>query len=326
MTYNIVEVKNLKKYFFLKKGVLGTASGVIKAVDDVSFTIERGKNLGVVGESGSGKTTLGKTIMRLYDPTEGEIWLDGVEISKLKGYELKKVRRRMQMVFQDPASSLNPRRDVRSIITAPLDIHGVGTKKERLIRAKELLNNVELSEDYLYRRPANLSGGEKQRVSIARALALNPDVVVLDEPTSSLDVSVQAKILTLLADLQKKLKLTYILITHDLSVVRNVTDNTIVMYHGRLVERSTTDNVFNDPLHPYTQTLLSSLPVIFDEELALLPKVKPLPDTSARQTDVTQGCPFFDRCAEKIGERCLREELRMTEVKKGHYVSCVKYY
>jgi len=228
------------------------------------------------------------------------------------------------MVFQDPASSLNPRRNVRSIISTPLDIHRIGTHADRLKRVKELLDDVELSEDYMYRRPTALSGGEKQRVALARALATNPVLIILDEPTSSLDVSVQAKILNLLEELQKKLDLTYLLITHELSVVRNFTQDTAVMYLGKILERSTTDETFNNPLHPYTRTLLSSLPVVFDEELALLPKTAPLPDASTRQLFSAAGCRFHTRCSECLGEKCVTEEPSLAEVTKGHFVACHK--
>jgi oligopeptide transport system ATP-binding protein len=189
---------------------------------------------------------------------------------------------------------------------------------------KELLDNVELSEDYMYRRPTVLSGGEKQRVALARALASDPVLIILDEPTSSLDVSVQAKILTLLEELQKKLDLTYLLITHELSVVRNFTQDTAVMYLGKILERSTTDEIFNNPLHPYTKTLLSSLPVVFDEELALLPKTTPLPDASTRQLFSAAGCRFYTRCPECLGEKCATEEPPLIEVTKGHFVACHK--
>lgn len=324
MPETMLELKNLKKYFYLKRGALRREAGVVKAIDGISFSVEKGRNFALVGESGSGKTTVGRNIVRLYRPTEGEIWFNGEEISKAKGRKLKEIRRKMQMVFQDPASSLNPRRNVRSIVSTPLDIHGIGTRGDRLKRVKELLNDVELSEDYMYRRPTVLSGGEKQRVAMARALASNPILIILDEPTSSLDVSVQAKILTLLEELQKKLDLTYLLITHELSVVRNFTQDTAVMYLGKILERSTTNEIFNNPLHPYTKTLLSSLPVVFDEELALLPKTTPLPDASTRQLFSAAGCRFYTRCPECLGEKCAAEEPPLTEVAKGHFVACHK--
>ena len=271
MSENLLELRNLRKYFTIKKGILEKATGIVKSVDDVSLVAHNGAKVAIVGESGSGKTTLGKTIIRLYKPTSGEIWLGGHEISQLEGSQLMKARMDMQMVFQDPASSLNPRRNVKSIISGPLEVHKIGDRATRSRRVKELLNLVELSEDYATRPPGALSGGEKQRVAIARSLALNPKLIILDEPTSSLDVSVQAKILALLNKLQKKSNLTYLLITHDLSVVRNFVDTVFVMYRGKIVEWSTTQEIFNDPIHRYTKRLLSALPVIYDEELAMLP-------------------------------------------------------
>jgi len=297
---NILEVKSLQKFFPIKKGILSKAAGVVKAVNGVSLQLERGRKFAIVGESGSGKTTLGKTIVRLYEPTGGEIWADGREISHLKGPELKSTRMQMQMVFQDPASSLNPRRSVKAIISSPLDVHNVGTREDRSKRVRDLLNIVELSEDYMNRAPGALSGGEKQRVAIARALALNPKLIVLDEPTSSLDVSVQAKILTLLDRLQKESNLTYLLITHDLSVVRNFADMVSVMYRGRIVESSTTNEIFTDAIHPYTKTLLSALPVIYDEELSILPK--------ADSTEYLESQAASD------------SEFHLVEAKKGHWV------
>jgi len=322
---NILDVRDLQKYFFMTQGILGHSSGIVKAVDHVSFAIERGKNLGVVGESGSGKTTLGKTLMRIYKPTGGEIWFNGEEVAQIEGEALKKLRRKMQMVFQDPASSLNPRRDIKGIIGGPLEVHDIGTRAERLRRVKELLVSVELSEEYAYRVPGALSGGEKQRVAVARALALNPDLVVLDEPTSSLDVSVQAKILSLLQRLQRELNLTYILITHELSVVCNFADRVCVMYLGELVESGGTTEIFRNPLHPYTKTLLSALPVIYDEELTMLPKVKPLPDSSTRELYASTGCRFHTRCPERVGEECPLTQPTMIEIEKGHFVACHKY-
>lgn len=301
LSENILELRNLQKFFSIKKGLFEKSTSLVKAVNGVNLQAEKGKKVAIVGESGSGKTTLGKTIIRLYRPTGGEIWVEGHEISRLEGSELVKARIDMQMVFQDPASSLNPRRNVKSIISSPLEVHKVGNRADRSRRVKELLNLVELSEDYLNRSPGALSGGEKQRVAIARALALNPKLIVLDEPTSSLDVSVQAKILALLDKLQKESNLTYLLITHDLSLVRNFADTICVMYRGRIVESSATYEIFTDPLHAYTKRLLSALPVIYDEELAILPK--------------------YDSMSTSDPDYALDSESSMVEAKKGHWVA-----
>ena len=299
MSQNLLELRDLQKVFTIKKGIFEKSAGIVRAVDGVNLTAEKGKKVAIVGESGSGKTTLGKTIIRLYKPTAGEIWIENHEISKLEGPELVRARMDMQMVFQDPASSLNPRRNVKSIISGPLEVHKIGDRASRSRRVAELLNLVELSEDYAKRSPGALSGGEKQRVAIARALALNPKLILLDEPTSSLDVSVQAKILALLDKLQKESNLTYLLITHDLSVVRNFADTVYVMYRGKIVESSTTSEIFNDPLHAYTKQLLSALPVIYDEELAILPKYS----------------------SDAINDSNIGEGTSMTEVKKNHWVA-----
>ena len=240
---------------------------IIKAVDDVSFSMRRGEVYALVGESGSGKTTVGKTILRIYDPTAGSVLLEGVDITFLRGHELKEQRKKMAMVFQDPTSSLNPRKTIKDICSEPLTIHHVGNGQARVDRVKELLRLVEISEEYLYRRATALSGGQRQRVGLARALALNPSLVILDEPTSALDVSVQAKILLLLSELQRKFRLAYLLITHDLTVVRNFAHMVSVMYLGRVMETAMTQDLFADPLHPYAISLLSSIPVVSEEEL-----------------------------------------------------------
>ena len=263
----LLRVEHLKKYFPITAGVLGRRIGQVKAVDDVTFTVPEGQTFALVGESGSGKTTVGKTVIRLIRPTAGDILFDGTNLSALRERELKSCRRQMQMVFQDPSSSLNPRRRVADIIATPLEVHGMGTRRERLARVRELLDLVELPEKYLYSYPHALSGGQKQRVAIARALALHPRLVVLDEPTSALDVSVQAKILALLARLQQDF-----LISHDLSVIKNFSDHVAVMYLGRIMEMASTEELFAHHLHPYTQALLSAIPVVSEEELEIIPE------------------------------------------------------
>ncbi len=317
----LLSVSRLKKYFPITAGFLGRRVGEVKAVDDVSFDIPEGKTFALVGESGSGKTTVGKTIIRLIRPTAGDIYFDGTNLSELKEGDLKPWRRQMQIVFQDPTSSLNPRRRVADIIATPLEVHGIGTPRERLGRVKELLELVELPDKYLYSYPHALSGGQKQRVAIARALALNPRFVVLDEPTSALDVSVQAKILALLARLQRELGLTYLLISHDLSVVKNFSDHIAVMYLGKLMEMAPTEELFANPLHPYTRALLSAIPVVTDEELELIPERITLEGEIPSPANAPTGCVFHTRCYARM-EVCPLEDPQQLEVSPGHYVWC----
>ncbi|HEY64514.1 MAG TPA: ABC transporter ATP-binding protein [Caldilineae bacterium] len=317
----LLSVSHLKKYFPITAGFLGRRVGEVKAVDDVSFAIPEGKTFALVGESGSGKTTVGKTVIRLIRPTAGDIIFDGTNLSKFKERDLKPWRRQMQIVFQDPTSSLNPRRRVADIIATPLEVHGIGTARERLARVKELLELVELPDKYLYSYPHALSGGQKQRVAIARALALNPRFVVLDEPTSALDVSVQAKILALLARLQKELGLTYLLISHDLSVVKNFSDHIAVMYLGKLMEMAPTQELFANPLHPYTRALLSAIPVVIDEELEMIPERITLEGEIPSPVNAPKGCVFHTRCYARM-DVCSLQEPQQWEPAPGHYVWC----
>lgn len=322
----MLSVVGLKKYFPITTGILRRVIGFVKAVDDVNFKVKRGEVFALVGESGSGKTTLAKTVTRIYTPTAGEIFFDGSDLSKLKGKKLKTTRRDIQMVFQDPNSSINPRRRVKDIIAAPLEIHKVGGRLERNKRVAELLELVELSpEEFMYRYPQALSGGEKQRVGISRALALNPKFVVLDEPTSALDVSVQAKILELLERLQFELHLTYLLITHNLGVVRNFSDRIGVMYLGKIFEMTTTDELFKNPLHPYTKALLSAIPVVTDEELKVIPEKISLEGEIPSPFNPPLGCGFHPRCPWKKGQICESKETEMVEYARGHLVSCHLY-
>lgn len=318
----LLRVEQLKKYFPITAGVLGRQVGQVKAVDDVSFTVPEGQTSALVGESGSGKTTVGKTVIRLIRPTAGDILFDGTNLSALRERELKGWRRQMQMVFQDPSASLNPRRRVADIVATPLEVHGIGTRRERLARVWELLDLVELPEKYLYSYPHALSGGQKQRVAIARALALHPRLVVLDEPTSALDVSVQAKILALLAQLQQELGLTYLLISHDLSVVKNFSDYIAVMYLGRIMEIAPTEKLFARPLHPYTRALLSAIPVVSEEELQVIPEHITLEGEIPSPADVPSGCVFHTRCY-AISEICKVDELPpLVEIESDHKVRC----
>ncbi len=257
----LLEVRNLKTHFPIKKGVFRRQVGAVRAVDDVSFVVYPGETLGLVGESGCGKTTLGRTIVRLLEPTEGEILFDGKPIGKLGKRALRPFRRELQMVFQDPYSSLNPRKRVRNIVGAPLKIHGVGNRRERRRRVSELLESVGLSPEHANRFPHQFSGGQRQRIGIARALALRPKLIVADEPVSALDVSIQAQIVNLLEELQDEFSLTYIVIAHDLGLVRHVSDRIAVMYLGRIVELSPAEELYTRPIMPYTEALLSAVPI-----------------------------------------------------------------
>ena len=317
----LLHATNLKKHFPIAGGFLKRQTKTLKAIDGVDLSIEEGQTYAVVGESASGKTTLGKTVMRIYEPTEGEIWFDGREISKAKGNELKILRRQMQMVFQEISSSLNPKRKVKDLIRDPLDIHKIDDASSRDRTVGELLNKIQLPEEYGEKFPPALSGGERQRVVIARAIALNPRFLVLNEPTSSLDVSVQAKILLLLKDLQKELNLTYLLISHDLAVVRSISDQIGVMYVGKLMEIAPTNSLFENPLHPYTRALLSSIPLVTDEESRLIPKKIILKGEVPSSIDIPKGCRFHSRCPEKH-KKCEVEEPELVEIKKNHYVRC----
>ena len=317
----LLRVERLRKYFPITAGFLGRQVGQVRAVDDVSFTVPEGQTFALVGESGSGKTTVGKTVIRLIHPTAGDILFNGTNLSVLGERELKSWRRQMQMVFQDPSASLNPRRRVADIVATPLEVHGIGTRRERLARVRELLDLVELPEKYLYSYPHALSGGQKQRVAIARALALHPRFVVLDEPTSALDVSVQAKILALLARLQQELGLTYLLISHDLSVVKNFADYVAVMYLGRMMEMAPTEKLFAHPLHPYTRALLSAIPVVSEEELKVIPEHITLEGDIPSPANVPGGCVFHTRCY-TVRDMCPVELPPLVEVESDHQVRC----
>ncbi len=313
MSKEILAVKGLKKYF-------ATDEGTVRAVDGISFTINEGETFGLVGESGSGKSTTAYTLMGIYTPTAGEITYKDMDIStgvKKRPLSLKKD---MQMVFQDPGSSLNPKRSIEQIIELPLQVHGIA-KEERRNRVIELLRMVELPEDYLDRQPTKIGGGEKQMVAIARALATNPTFVTLDEPTSALDVSMQAKIINKLIEFQETLDLSYLFITHNLSLMRNVATRVGIMYLGKLCEVAPTGEFFSNPLHPYTKMLLSSIPVITSEEEAVKPDKVVSRGEIPSPVNVPSGCYFHPRCNE-CTERCMREDPPMVEVEPGHFVKC----
>ncbi len=309
----LVEIKNLKKYF------PASQNQVVRAVDGVSFTIRRGETLGLVGESGCGKTTVGRSILRLVEPTSGEIRFDGQDLMKLGRGEMRALRRRMQIIFQDPYSSLDPRMKVGSIIAEPLEIHSVGNRKERKDRVAELLRVVGLDPDYANRYPHQFSGGQRQRIGIARALALNPDFIVADEPVSALDVSVQAQVVNLMQDLQERFGLTYLFISHGLAVVKHISTRVGVMYLGKLVELAPAEEIYTNPLHPYTQALLAAIPVPDPDAKREAPQR--LGGDVPNPIAPPAGCRFHTRCPFAT-ERCGREEPEFKEVSPGHFVAC----
>lgn len=314
MAVALLEVRHLKKHFH-------TAEGVVRAVDDVSFTLDAGRTLGLVGESGSGKTTAAYMIAGIHQPTAGEVLFEG---KNLAGPRSRDLRRRIQIVFQDPGTSLNPTHSIKDILTLPLRVHGLARGPELEARARELIEHVNLPASFLYKYPRELSEGEKQAVAIARAIAVNPKLIVLDEPTASLDVSMQAWILRLLSDLQKEFGFAYLLITHDLSLMRNFATDVAIMYLGRIAETAPADAFFTTPRHPYTQMLISSIPVITEEEEALKPAQVVSQGEIPSPVNVPAGCRFHTRCPSRF-EPCDRDEPAMLELVPGHCVACHLY-
>jgi len=299
----LLEAKNIKKYFPIKKGLLLRHVADVKAVDDVSFVVKKGETLGVVGESGCGKSTLGRTLIRLYEPTAGQISFGGKDFISLKGETLRQKRKEMQMIFQDPYASLDPRMTIGQILKQPFEIHGILKENERNEKVKWLLEMVGLKASQVNRYPHEFSGGQRQRICIARAIALEPELIICDEPVSALDVSIQAQILNLLKDLQERLKLTYVFISHDLSVVQYFCDRIAVMYLGKIVEIGTRSEIFESPKHPYTQALLSSVPHVGEGKKRMKQTLKgevPSP------INPPSGCSFHPRCPKKM-DICSKE-------------------
>ena len=317
----LVEVRRLKKYFPITRGVIIQRHiGDIKAVDGVSFEIYKGETLGLVGETGSGKTTVGRTMLQLYEPTDGQVVFDNTDLVNLGGGDLRRMRRRMQMIFQDPYASLNPRMTVGSIVGEPLEVHGVARGREKRERVQELLALVGLNPYFVNRYPHEFSGGQRQRIGIARALALNPDLIICDEPISSLDVSIQAQVVNLLEELQDRLDLTYLFIAHDLSMVRHISDRMAVMYLGKLVELADRDEIYLNPLHPYTQALMSAVPVP-DPEVEEKRQRIILEGDLPSPANPPKGCNFSTRCPVAI-ETCFEVEPEFVEIKPGHFCAC----
>ena len=319
LTEALLKVENLQKYFPIRKGiVIQKHVGDVKAVDGVSFEIRRGETLGMVGESGCGKSTIGRTILRLLEPTGGKVTFEGKVLNDFSGEDMRKMRSQMQMIFQDPYASLNPRMTVGDIIGEPILIHGGSNRLERENRVRKLLDVVGLSPYHGARYPHEFSGGQRQRIGIARALSVNPKLIVCDEPVSALDVSIQAQVINLLEDLQKEFELTYLFIAHDLSVVKHISNRVVVMYLGKAVELSESEELYRNPLHPYTIALLSAIPLpdpMVKKERIILKGDVPSP------VNPPSGCRFHTRCPKAQGI-CKEQEPEFKDIGNGHYVAC----
>lgn len=319
----LLEVRDLKMYFPIARGIIIRRHvGDTKAVDGISFNIRRGETLGLVGESGCGKSSTGRAILQLYRPTGGDVLFEGKSLVKMRGEELRRMRRRMQMVFQDPYASLNPRMTVGSIVGEPLEVHNLLTPKQRRARVQELLEIVGLNPYFVNRYPHEFSGGQRQRIGVARALAVQPAFIVCDEPISALDVSIQAQIINLLEDLQEQFGLTYLFIAHDLSVVRHISDRVAVMYLGKIVELTDRTTLYNSPCHPYTQALLSAVPIpdpLVEEQRQRIILEGDVPSPS----NPPSGCNFRTRCP-YVMPICSEIDPEWREIEPGHWVACHK--
>ncbi len=317
----LVSVKGLKKYYPVTGGVFRKQIGTVKAIDGIDLEVFRGETLGLVGESGCGKSTFGRVILRLENPTEGSVFFNGTNIFEIPKKELRQFRRRMQVIFQDPYSSLNPRQTVGRIIGEGLVIHNIGTKAERENRVREIMEIVGLRPEHINRYPHEFSGGQRQRICIARALILNPEFLICDEPVSALDVSIQAQVINLLLDLQEKYELTYLFISHDLSVVKHMCDRVAVMYLGKLVEVANKNELFSNPLHPYTQMLLEAVPRM---EPSSSIKRRKLKGDLPSPLNPPSGCAFHPRCPDVL-PFCREEIPELKEIRSGHFVRCILY-
>ncbi|PIC63882.1 dipeptide/oligopeptide/nickel ABC transporter ATP-binding protein [Sporosarcina sp. P13] len=320
MSDTLLQVKELKKHFAINKGLF-KPKAYVKAVDDVSFSVIRGETFGIVGESGCGKSTTGRTILRLNDITSGQVIFDGEDLSKLSYEDMRKARRKLQMVFQDPYASLNPKKTIRQILTEPLRVHGLFTKQEREEKATEIIEIVGLHVSHLDRYPHEFSGGQRQRIGIAKAVILQPDLIIADEPVSALDVSIQSQVINLLLKLQKEFNLTYIFISHDLGVVKHITDRVAVMYLGRIVELAKTEDLYDKPMHPYTQALLSAEPIRHPDEKrerVILKGDVPSP------VNPPSGCTFHTRCVSCM-EICKTQTPSLAIMEDGRSVACHLY-
>lgn len=321
MSEVILKAENIKKYFPIRKGFFLRKIGDVKAVDGVTLEIKKGETLGLVGESGCGKSTLGRTLIRLYEPTSGEIQFKGINFLKVGGKKLRDYRKDIQMIFQDPYASLDPRMTIGQIIEEPFVIHNMLEKRERETRVKQLLELVGLRASLINRYPHEFSGGQRQRICIARAIALNPQLIICDEPVSALDVSIQAQILNLLKDLQEKLNLTYIFISHDLSVIEHVCDRIAVMYLGKIVEVADRDTLYKNPMHPYTQALLASIPEIGTGKKKMS---KILSGEIPSPINPPSGCTFHPRCPHKM-DICVQEKPQLLSLSTDQSAACFLY-